>query len=90
MTHLSKALPTLFASHGSPMFALEPGSIGPALRAFGEQQLSTPVRAVLVMSPHWMAPEPTLMAHPMPATWHDFGGLPQGFVRTRLPRTGRT
>jgi len=88
MTHLSKALPTLFVSHGSPMFALEPGSTGPALRAFGEQQLSTPVRAVLVMSPHWMAPEPTLMAHPMPATWHDFGGFPKALYELDYPAPG--
>lgn len=30
-------MPSLFVSHGSPMFALEPGTTGPALRAFGER-----------------------------------------------------
>ena len=37
-TSLSHAqrLPTLFVSHGSPMFALEPGSTGPALQQWGK------------------------------------------------------
>ena len=28
--------PSLFISHGSPMFALEPGQLGPNLRAIGQ------------------------------------------------------
>jgi len=33
-------------------------------------------RAVVVMSPHWMARGPWVMSGAAPATWHDFGGFP--------------
>ena len=31
------ALPVLFVSHGAPLFALEPGSTGPALTRWGAE-----------------------------------------------------
>ncbi|MEN9385169.1 MAG: hypothetical protein RL323_2312 [Pseudomonadota bacterium] len=84
-------LPVLFVSHGSPMFALDPGATGPALRAWGAQlQKGTqpPVRAVLVMSPHWVARTPVVMAHSNPETWHDFGGFPQPLYQLQYPAPG--
>lgn len=70
---MSKLLPTLFISHGSPMFALEPGLAGPALQALG-QRLPRP-KAIAVISPHWMTLGAAVcMANP-PATIHDFGGF---------------
>ncbi len=35
MTH--SPLPVLFVSHGSPMFALDPGQTGPALQQMGQR-----------------------------------------------------
>ncbi len=84
-------LPVLFVSHGSPMFALQPGTTGPALRAWGaqlQQAGNPPVRAVLVMSPHWMARVPSVMGAPEPETWHDFGGFPQPLYRLQYPAPG--
>jgi 4,5-DOPA dioxygenase extradiol len=84
-------LPVLFVSHGSPMFALEPGTTGPALRAWGanlRQPTNPPVRGVLVMSPHWMARSPRVTGAPQPETWHDFGGFPQPLYHLQYPAPG--
>ncbi len=73
------------------MFALDPGSTGPALGAWGaqlQQPGRPPVRAVLVMSPHWMARAPVVMGAPEPDTWHDFGGFPQALYRLQYPAPG--
>lgn len=89
-TSTPQRLPALFVSHGSPMFALEPGTSGAALRQFGQQLLdgATPLRGVVVMSPHWMAHGAAVMTHPQPATWHDFGGFPTALYRLQYPAPG--
>ena len=46
MTTSTKA-PVLFISHGAPTFAIEPGILGPQLRALGAQL--DQVKAVLVV-----------------------------------------
>ena len=78
--------PALFISHGSPMFALEPGQAGAALRALG-QALPRP-RAVLVLSPHWMTRTLQVGAHPQPHTIHDFGGFPDALYALQYPAPG--
>ncbi len=85
--HTISALPALFVSHGSPMFALEPGSTGPALQAFGAA-LRPQVRGVVLMSPHWMSHGPAVMTNAHPATWHDFGGFPQPLYQLQYPAAG--
>ncbi len=78
----------LFLSHGSPMFALEPGTTGPALAAWAAAQ---PVpKAVLMMSPHWMTRSPVVMSNPQPKTWHDFGGFPPALYQLNYPAKGNT
>ena len=67
--------PSVFISHGSPMFALEPGELGPQLQQLGAalQDLS----AIVVVSPHWQTREVRVSAAARPQTIHDFGGFPQ-------------
>lgn len=81
-------LPALFVSHGSPMLAIEPGSTGPALTAWGQRLQAQGARAVVIMSPHWMSDVPTVMTHPAPQTWHDFGGFPDALYRLQYPAPG--
>lgn len=79
--------PTLFVSHGSPMFALEHGSTAPALHAWAQQLPSKPT-GIVIMSPHWMARSPLVMTGAQPATWHDFGGFDPALYRMQYPAAG--
>lgn len=65
--------PSFFISHGSPMFALQPGLLGPKLERLG-QSLSN-VAAILVVSPHWQTAGVSVMTTAQPDTIHDFGGF---------------
>ncbi len=80
-------LPSLFVSHGSPMFALDPGSTGPALHAWARTQPRP--NAIVVMSPHWMARAPLVMSTAAPQTWHDFGGFPAPLYQLQYPAPGQ-
>lgn len=89
--------PALFISHGSPMFAIEPGDTGPALRAFGQSLLgtsvdgpATPLRAVVLMSPHWMDHGIAVMRQAQPGTWHDFGGFAPVLYTLQYPAPSDT
>ncbi|MBA4260860.1 MAG: dioxygenase [Comamonadaceae bacterium] len=79
-------LPVLFISHGAPTFAVEPGTVGPALAELG-QTLPRP-KAVLVVSPHWMTREPRVATTPLPQTMHDFGGFPSALYQLNYPAPG--
>ena len=80
-------LPSLFVSHGAPLFAVDVGTTGPALQAWGAT-LPADVRGIVAMSPHWMARGPAVMTTPLPSTWHDFGGFPPALYELQYPAPG--
>ncbi|MDE2418715.1 MAG: dioxygenase [Burkholderiales bacterium] len=80
-------LPTMFVSHGAPLFAVEPGTTGPALTEWGSA-LPKDLRGIVIMSPHWMARSPAVMTTAQPATWHDFGGFPPVLYELQYPAPG--
>jgi len=87
----TSSFPALFISHGAPLFAIEPGTTGPALTRWGKvlkDAAGTGLRGIVIMSPHWMTREPAVMTNPAPATWHDFGGFPQGLYVLQYPAPG--
>ena len=89
MSHSSAALPSLFVSHGAPLFAMEPGETGPALHAWAQTLPHAPeLRGVVILSPHWMARTPAVMTTAQPSTWHDFGGFPAALYELQYPAPG--
>ena len=82
-------LPTLFVSHGAPLFATDAGTTGPALWAWAQAHApASALRGIVVMSPHWMARGAAVMTNPAPATWHDFGGFPAALYQLQYPAPG--
>ena len=88
-TSFSTPLPVLFVSHGAPTFATEPGQSGPALRAYGRAlRQRHAIKGIIIMSPHWMSRGLSIMGHPHPETWHDFGGFPAALYQLQYPAPG--
>lgn len=80
------AQPTLFVPHGAPTFALRPGAAGAAL-ARAAADLRSP-RAIVVVSPHWGTPVPTVGFADRLDTLHDYQGFPSELYAIRYPATG--
>ena len=79
-------LPSLFVSHGAPTFALEPGMIGGKLQALGRRL--SPLKAVVVISPHWMTETVRVSASDHPETIHDFSGFDPALYDIHYPAPG--
>ena len=83
-------VPSLFVSHGAPLFAVDAGETGPALTRWGQAlRAQFPgLLGVVVMSPHWMARGVRVTTGAQPATWHDFGGFPSALYELQYPAPG--
>ncbi len=84
----ARRAPAVFVSHGSPMLPLEPGSAAPMLTELGAALRARTLRAVLVLSPHWMTRGLAVGSAARPQTLHDFGGFDPALQQLRYPAAG--
>ncbi|MDZ4776029.1 MAG: class III extradiol ring-cleavage dioxygenase [Alphaproteobacteria bacterium] len=79
-------MPALFVSHGSPMIVLDQSST----RVFLEGYAATLPRpkAILVVTAHFEAAQPTLTAAQRPPMIYDFGSFPEALYTMTYPAPG--
>ncbi len=92
----SRRMPVVFLPHGGgpwpfvEMSGVEPG-MWDGLSAYLKRLKMTPPvtpRALLIVSAHWEAPTPTVMASPRPPMLYDYSGFPPEAYRVQWPAPG--
>ncbi len=87
--------PTYFINHGGgPCFFLEPGPMRSVWRELEDYlrgfvgALTERPRAILVISGHWEAAQPTVNSGATPSLLYDYGGFPDYTYRLQWPAPG--
>lgn len=82
-------LPVIFVTHGSPMLAVEPGKTGPLLQDLGQELSQLDIKAVLVISAHWLTHYHSIITSGQSLeTIYDFGGFPRELYQLQYPAKG--
>lgn len=86
-------MPVVFLPHGGGPWPFMPdpqnlyARMDPYMRGLAALAPARP-RAVLIVSAHWEAPRPTLMAHPSPPMLYDYYGFPPETYEVTWPAPG--
>lgn len=83
---MSRRMPVVFVSHGAPDALLKAPDAVACWREIG-RQAGEPA-AILVISAHWQARQPTASLAGAPATIHDFSGFTPTLQRVQYPAPG--
>lgn len=83
---MTNRMPVVFVSHGAPDALLKAPDAVAAWRAIGAR-VPEP-SAILVVSAHWAAREPSASLSGAPETIHDFSGFAPELYRMRYPAPG--
>ncbi|MGA9993244.1 MAG: class III extradiol ring-cleavage dioxygenase [Thiobacillaceae bacterium] len=83
---MPERMPVVFVSHGAPDALLKAPDTVNCWRRIGQQVL--PPSAILVVSAHWEAGQPTASLSGAPQTIHDFGGFPAALYQMQYPAPG--
>jgi 4,5-DOPA dioxygenase extradiol len=87
---MSKPLPSLFVSHGSPMIALDPGEAGAFMQRLGpaiDAAFGRP-KAIISISAHTAAHVPVVLAAAKHSAVYDFGGFDPKLFTLRYDAPG--
>ena len=83
---MTRPLPAVFVSHGSPMLVLDESAAHHFLK--GMSDLVPAPKDILVISAHWETETPRVSLATQPETIYDFRGFPQPLYNLTYPAPG--